>query len=144
MTARLSLTLAALCVVSEHWFGLTWTEADGERRLVSLALTALELHVAARVLRFLPHVECAVGDRAVAVLGEASGWWRVGGVRVGFDLFFDTLPLRGVPIDPERAWYEVADFLGPLTLNILFWDAAVSSWWLFAPTTRERRKSQWC
>ena len=43
MTGRLSLNLAALCMVSEHWFnGVTWTEVEGERRRVSLALTALE------------------------------------------------------------------------------------------------------
>ena len=51
---------------------------------------------------------------------------------MSFDLFFESLPLRGAPISPERAWHEVADVLEPLTLSILFWDAAIASWWLFA------------
>jgi len=80
----------------------------------------------------------------VDVLAQTNGWWRVGGFRVSFDLFFESLPLRGVPISPERAWHEVADVLEPLTLSILFWDAAIASWWLFARDHTQEEEMSAC
>ena len=79
-----------------------------------------DLYLATRVLRGLPNVQCALGDRLVEVLCSHATWWRLGAYRVSFDVFFDGLPIRGHLLTEEQAWWELQDLLRGDVLEIVF------------------------
>eukprot|EP00435_Cladocopium_sp_Y103_P021960 s907_g5.t1 len=87
-----TLTLAALCTFAQHWGEDRWRRQDKDKHWVA---EMPQLYLTARSVRFLPNVQCALGDRLVEVFTEATGWWVHQGMRISFDVFFDDLAARG-------------------------------------------------
>eukprot|EP00435_Cladocopium_sp_Y103_P051912 s1844_g16.t1 len=80
MTA--ALTLAALTVFAQYWGGAHWRrpaeEPEEEGGAVEWVFEMPNLYLATRVLRLLPNVVCALGDRLV----EEEAWYELQDVLV--------------------------------------------------------------
>ena len=124
------LSVSALLVVGQVMLEMCVTKALLQS---NTWMGAAGLYAVCREVRFAPCLQCFLGRKAMKILANRVGWWLSFGWRVSFDVILHrAIPPRGEVATVEEAWLEMAGFLEPRVLAVLFWDDMLSTWWRFA------------